>query len=81
LAPSLSQQSQILKERQEVLQAENVEVLQRVMQQRRDIENLVKGLENVVNDLDQSVAVLKPEDIDGLKSESRDMDEDMRMTG
>jgi len=78
LAPSLSEQSQILKRRQEALQAENAGVLQRVMQQRKEIETLVKGLENAVSDLDESVAALKPEDIEALRTAARDVDEEMR---
>lgn len=80
LAPSLSQQSQSLQQRQEDLQAENAEILQRVLQQRKEIEGIVKGLENVVVDLDQSAAALKPEDIDELVNEAREVDDDMRQT-
>lgn len=40
----------------------------------------MKGLENVVVDLDQSAAALKPEEIDDLVNEARQVDEDMRMT-
>jgi kinetochore protein NNF1 len=80
LAPSLSQQSQSLQLRQEVLQAENAEILQRVLQQRKEIEGIMKGLENVVTDLDQSAAALKAEEIDELVSEAREVDQDMRMT-
>lgn len=78
LAPSLSQQSLSLQTRQEDLQAENAEILQRVLQQRKEIEDLMKGLENVVVDLDQSAAALKPEDIEELVNEAREVDEDMR---
>lgn len=80
LAPSLSLQSQSLQQRQEDLQAENAEILQRVLQQRKEIEGIVKGLENVVIDLDQSAATLKPEDIEELVSEAREVDDDMRQT-
>lgn len=80
LAPSLSQQSQSLQQRQEDLQAENAEILQRVLQQRKEIEGIVKGLENVVVDLDQSAATLKPEDIEELVNEAREVDDDMRQT-
>jgi kinetochore protein NNF1 len=79
LAPSLSQQSQALQQRQEALQAENAEILQRVLQQRKEIESIMKGLENVVVDLDQSAAALKPEDIDELMDEAREVDEDLRV--
>lgn len=80
LAPSLSQQSQSLQLRQDVLQAENAEILQRVLQQRKEIEGIMKGLENVVADLDQSADALKDEEIDELVSEVREVDQDMRMT-
>jgi kinetochore protein NNF1 len=79
LAPSLSQQSQHLQQRQETLQAENAEILQRVLQQRKEIESIMKGLENVVVDLDQSAAALKPEDIEELVDEAREVDEDLRV--
>lgn len=49
------------------------------MQQRKEIEGLVKGLESVVSDLDQSVAALKPEEIEALRTEARNVDEEMRM--
>ena len=53
--------------------------MQRVLQQRKEIENIMKGLENVVVDLDQSAAALKPEDIDELMDEAREVDEDLRV--
>jgi kinetochore protein NNF1 len=61
------------------LQAENAEILQRVLQQRKEIESIMKGLENVVVDLDQSAAALKPEDIEELVNEAREVDEDLRV--
>jgi hypothetical protein len=51
-----------------------------VLQQRKEIEGIMKGLENVVADLDQSAAALKPEDIEELVNEAREVDQDMRMT-
>jgi kinetochore protein NNF1 len=51
-----------------------------VLQQRKEIEGIMKGLENVVTDLDQSAATLKAEEIDELVSEAREVDQDMRMT-
>jgi kinetochore protein NNF1 len=80
LAPSLSQQSQSLQLRQEALQAENAEMLQRVLQQRKEIEDIMSGLENVVADLDQSAAALKDEQIEELVNEARAVDQDMRTT-
>jgi kinetochore protein NNF1 len=63
-----------------VLQAENAEILQRVLQQRKEIEGIMKGLENVVTDLDQSAAALGAEEVNELVSEAREVDQDMRMT-
>lgn len=50
-----------------------------MLQQRSEIATLVQGLENVVADLDASVATLKPEELDALREEGRDVDEEMRM--
>lgn len=82
LAPSLEEYSRALRERQDAAQEENVELLGRVMRQRREIECLVKGLESVIGDLDASVATLQSRDanVEGLRGEVRDVDEDMRMT-
>lgn len=81
LAPSLRAYSTDLKERQDAVQEENVEVLGRVMQQRKEIEGLVKGLEGVVGDLSACVATLQSEgaDVEGLGAEIRAADEDIRM--
>lgn len=79
LAPQLREYSADIKTRQDAVQNENVELLARVQQQRRDISALVAGLENVVADLDASVAALKPEEINELREEVREADEGMRM--
>ena len=51
-----------------------------MLQQRKEIEGIMKGLENVVADLDQSAAALKAEDIEELVDEAREVDQDMRTT-
>ena len=52
------------------------------MQQRKEIENLMKGLTNAIADLDASVVTLQSQDanVEGLRDEIRDADDDMRMT-
>lgn len=50
------------------------------MEQRRQIEDMVKGLENVVADLDASVATLQTGELEDVREEVRGVDEDMRMT-
>jgi hypothetical protein len=69
-----------MRERQDVLQAENIELLERVMQQRREIASLVNGLETVAADLDASVASLNAEDagVHDVRDEVREVDEEMR---
>ena len=59
---------------------ENVELLSKVMEQRRQIEDMIKGLENVVADLDASVATLQDGELEDVREEVRGVDEDMRMT-
>lgn len=62
LTPALSEYSQELHQRQEALQSDNVEMLERVMKQRREIGSLVQGLENVITDLDSSVGSLQSQE-------------------
>ena len=52
------------------------------MQQRKDIDSLVKGLENAVADLESSVVALQSPnaDLDGVRDLVREADEEMQMT-
>lgn len=50
------------------------------MEQRRQINEMVSGLENVVADLDATVAALQDGELDDVREEVRAVDEDMRMT-
>ena len=63
LAPALSVYSHELRSRQEVLQSDNVEMLERVMKQRKEIEALVKGLEDSFTDVEASVGNLRAEEV------------------
>ena len=78
LAPSLKTYEVEIKQRQEELAGENQELIARVLQQRRDIQKLMEGLEGVVEDLNGSVQALVPEEMEGLKQENREVDEVMR---
>ena len=62
LAPALSEYSSQLHSRQEALQSDNVEMLDRVMKQRREINALLQGLESVVSDLESGVASLQSQE-------------------
>ncbi|KAM3415607.1 Kinetochore-associated protein NNF1 [Cercospora zeina] len=74
LAPTLGEWDRTMRERQEMLGRENQEIMDRVQQQRQDIKRLLDGLENVVNDLNGSVAALQPEEMEGLRKETREAD-------
>jgi septal ring factor EnvC (AmiA/AmiB activator) len=80
LAPSLSAHSQTMRENQDALQAENAEILDRVLSQRRQIASLMQGLETVVAGLDESVAALQSSDVDldMLREEVRSTEEELR---
>ena len=79
LAPGLREQSVRLRERQEVVQRENVEVLGRVLRQRREVAELVRGLEGVVGDLEGCVKALEgDEGMMGLGEVVGEVDVEMR---
>ena len=80
LLPALTTQNEAICNRQEILANDNVELLSRVMEQRRQINEMVSGLENVVADLDATVAALQDGELDDVREEVRAVDEDMRMT-
>lgn len=78
LAPSLKQYDTDIKARQEVLAGENQELIAKVQQQRKDIQQLMEGLEGVVKDLNGSVQTLVPEEMEGLREGNREADEVIR---
>ena len=71
-----------MKQQSDALQAENTELLDHVISQRKEILGLVQGLERVVTDLDLTNAVLgSPKaDIENLRTEMRDADEAARQS-
>lgn len=78
LAPTLQMYQGQMKAREESLGEENQVLIEKILQQRKDIQSLVDGLEGVVKDLNGSVAAMKPEEMDALREENRDVDEAMR---
>lgn len=81
MAPTLSHHSNAIATQQSSVESENVELLSRVMEQRKDIASLMQGLENVVADLDASIAALtqQPAEMDALQEQCREVDEGLRM--
>ncbi|KAF2721838.1 Nnf1-domain-containing protein [Polychaeton citri CBS 116435] len=81
LQPSLAEHLRDLRSKQETLAHDNTQVVERVLQQRRQIASLLQGLEAVVADVGASVAKLDPAELDTLREETREIDEGMRVDG
>ncbi|KXT10912.1 hypothetical protein AC579_3486 [Pseudocercospora musae] len=78
LAPTLGKFARDMSQRQENLSKENEEIMERIVQQRQDIKRLLDGLEGVIRDLNGSVEAMKPEELEKLREEVREVDEGMR---
>lgn len=78
LAPTLQMYEEQMKAREESLGEENQVLIEKILQQRSDIQSLVNGLEEVVKNLNGSVAAMRPEEMDSLREENREVDEAMR---
>lgn len=61
------------------MQAENKDLLAHLLKQRKEIESLISGLENVVADLDGSLTAVPSDDMMALTEETVAVDEEMRM--
>ncbi|KAF1841456.1 Nnf1-domain-containing protein [Cucurbitaria berberidis CBS 394.84] len=59
-------------------QQSNTELLSTVTAQRAEIEALVRGLENVVQDLEVSAQMMAQDDVQGLSKEIKDYETEMR---
>lgn len=59
-------------------QQSNTELLSTVTSQRAEIEALVRGLENVIQDLDASAQIMAQDDVQDLSGETRDLEMEMR---
>ncbi|KAF1353558.1 Nnf1-domain-containing protein [Delphinella strobiligena] len=81
LAPSLIEQKTIFDTRLQNVQSENVHLLQTIVQQRREIEGLVSGLETVIADIDASNHALAPEDMTSLTDDAVLLDSHLRTDG
>jgi kinetochore protein NNF1 len=59
-------------------QQSNAELLSTVTAQRVEIEALVRGLENVIQDLDVSAQMMAQDDVQGLSKEVRELEMEMK---
>jgi kinetochore protein NNF1 len=59
-------------------QQSNTELLSTVTGQRAEIEALVRGLENVIHDLDVSAQMMAQDEVQGLGKEIKDLEMEMK---
>lgn len=78
LMPFLEQQASQMNTELAETQQSNAELLSTVTAQRAEIEALVRGLENVVQDLEVSAQMMAQEDVQGLSKEIRDLETQMK---
>jgi kinetochore protein NNF1 len=76
--PFLEEQSSNMSTQLSATQQANIELLSVVTTQRTEIEALVRGLENVVHDLEASAEIMGQEDVQGLSKEIRDLELEMK---
>lgn len=79
LAPLLSEQQASLSSRLQTAQSENANLVDTVLQQRREIERLVSQLETTIADIDAATEALP--DMDVLADETVALDMDLRTAG
>ncbi|KAF1833801.1 Nnf1-domain-containing protein, partial [Decorospora gaudefroyi] len=78
LMPFLEKQAGEMNSKLVETQQSNSELLSTVTAQRAEIEALVRGLENVVQDLHVSAQMMAQEDVQGLSSEVRELEMEMK---
>jgi kinetochore protein NNF1 len=78
LMPFLEKQAAEMDTRLTATQQANAELLSAVTAQRAEIEALVRGLETVVHDLEASAQMMAQEHVQGLSSEVKELETEMR---
>ncbi|KAH0261741.1 Nnf1-domain-containing protein, partial [Aureobasidium melanogenum] len=81
LAPLLSDQHASLSSRLQTAQSENADLVDTVLEQRREIERLVSQLETTIADIDAANEALPIDDMDALTEETVALDMDLRTAG
>jgi kinetochore protein NNF1 len=76
--PFLEQQATEMDTKLSQTQASNTELLSTVTAQRTEIEALVRGLENVIQDLEVSAQVMAQDDVQGLSKEIKELETEMK---
>jgi kinetochore protein NNF1 len=76
--PFLEQQTAETNSRISATQEANTELLTTVTAQRAEIEALVRGLENVIQDLEVSAQMMAQDDVQGLSKEIKEYEVEMK---
>lgn len=76
--PYLEKQATDMNSKLVETQQSNTELLSTVTAQRAEIEALVRGLENVIQDLDASAQMMAQDEVQDLSKETRELEMKMR---
>jgi kinetochore protein NNF1 len=76
--PFLEQQATEMTTQLSETQLANTQLLSAVTAQRAEIEALVRGLENVIQDLEVSAQIMAQDDVQALGKEIKDLETDMK---
>jgi kinetochore protein NNF1 len=76
--PFLEQQATEMNTKLVETQQSNTELLSTVTGQRAEIEALVRGLENVIHDLNVSAQMMAQDEVQGLGKEIKDLEMEMK---
>jgi kinetochore protein NNF1 len=76
--PFLEQQATEMNTKLSETQQSNTELLSAVTAQRAEIEALVQGLENVIQDLEVSAQVMAQDDVQGLSKEIKELETELK---
>jgi kinetochore protein NNF1 len=76
--PFLEQQATEMATHLSETQLANTQLLSAVTAQRAEIEALVRGLENVIQDLEVSAQIMAQDEVQGLGKEIKDLETDMK---
>jgi len=76
--PFLEQQATEMNTKLSETQTSNTELLSTVTAQRAEIEALIRGLENVIQDLEISAQVMAQDDVQGLSKEIKELETEMK---
>jgi kinetochore protein NNF1 len=78
LTPFIEQQAADMNTKLSETQQANTQLLSTITAQRTEMEALVRGLENVIHDLEASAQIMAQDDVQGLSKEIKDLETEMK---